>query len=89
MNNYTKADILNIANNHMCDKGETGLKNTIEFLNSIEDLTILGAHINKEDFENIRIVENSGVKIAFLSYTYGTNGLSLPSDSELYVPVEE
>jgi poly-gamma-glutamate synthesis protein (capsule biosynthesis protein) len=26
------------------------------------------------------------VKIAFLSYTYGTNGLSLPSDSELYVP---
>ena len=79
-------DVINIANNHMCDKGEKGLKATIEFLSSIEDITLIGGHLNEADFDNIRIVEKSGIKIAFLSYTYGTNGLSLPKNTELFVP---
>lgn len=79
-------DVINVANNHMCDKGEKGLKNTVEFLSSLEGLTLLGGHLSYEDFQTIRITEHSGVRIAWLSYTYGTNGLSLPSKSELFVP---
>ncbi|MBQ9544153.1 MAG: CapA family protein [Clostridia bacterium] len=79
-------DVVNIANNHMCDKGETGLENTIGFWKSLEGVTMIGGYENEEDFNSIRYIDCKGVRIALLSYTYGTNGLSLPSGSELVVP---
>ena len=81
-------DIVNIANNHMCDKKEEGLAGTIDFWESEEmsDITLIGGYRNKEDYDNIRTVEYNGVTVALLSYTYGTNGLRLPSDSEYVIP---
>lgn len=60
-------DVFNIANNHMLDKGEKGYANTIEYFNSLP-VTMIGGY-TKSDYDNIRIVEKEGVKIAFLSYT--------------------
>lgn len=79
-------DVVNIANNHMCDKGETGLKNTIAFWKSLDGVTMIGGYENEEDFNTVRYIDCKGVRIALLSYTYGTNGLSLPSKSEMVVP---
>ncbi len=79
-------DVVNIANNHMCDKGETGLENTIKFWKSLEGVTMIGGYENEEDFDAIRFIDCKGVRIALLSYTYGTNGLTLPSSSEIAVP---
>ena len=79
-------DIVNIANNHMCDKGEKGLKGTIDFWNEQKDVTLIGGYYDAEDYDNIRIIEREGVRIALLSYTYDTNGLTLPSSSSLIVP---
>ena len=78
-------DVVNIANNHMCDKGTAGLSGTIEFWNS-QDILMIGGFTDAEDYDNIRILEYNGVKIAFLSYTYETNGIRLPASSELIVP---
>lgn len=77
-------DIINIANNHMLDKGEKGYRNSIDFWES-QPVTLLGGHKNEDDFNNIRYIEKDGVKIALLSYTYTTNSF-LPPTSELYVP---
>lgn len=60
-------DVFNIANNHMLDKGEKGYVNTIEYFNSLP-ITMIGGY-TKSDYDNVRIVEEKGVKIAFLSYT--------------------
>lgn len=81
-------DIINIANNHMCDKSEEGLAGTIEFFESEEmsEITLIGGYKNAEDYDNIRVVERDGVRLAFLSYTYETNGLRLPKSSEYVVP---
>ncbi len=81
-------DIVGIANNHMCDKGAAGLLATIDFWESDEmsDILMIGGYRNREDYDDIRIIEREGVSIAFLSYTYGTNGLRLPDSSELVVP---
>lgn len=81
-------DIVNIAHNHMCDKGEKGLLGTIDFFESekMSGVTMIGGYRNEEDFDSIRTVEKNGVTISLLSYTYGTNGISLPSSSELVVP---
>lgn len=82
----TGFDIVNIANNHMLDKGERGLARAIDFWNG-QGITLLGGFKSKEDYENIRIHEVNGISIAFLSYTYWTNGYVLPSASEYVVPM--
>ncbi|MBQ8510715.1 MAG: CapA family protein [Clostridia bacterium] len=79
-------DIVNIATNHMLDKKDAGLLGTIDFFES-KPVTLLGGHKNKEDYQNIRVVECKGVKIAFLSYTYGLNGMTTNKGSEIYIPL--
>lgn len=78
-------DIINIANNHMLDMGSSGLKSTIEFWNTLP-VTLLGGYLDENDFNNIRIYEKDEVKIALLSYTYGTNGYSVKTGYSLYIP---
>jgi poly-gamma-glutamate synthesis protein (capsule biosynthesis protein) len=79
-------DIVNIATNHMLDKKEKGLQGSIDFWNG-QPVTLLGGYIDKEDYENIRVIEKNGIKIAFLSYTYGLNGMTISSSSKLYIPL--
>lgn len=78
-------DIVNIANNHMLDHSASGLSKTIDFWKTL-DVMLIGGYYNSDDFSNIRVYEKSGIKIAFLSYTYGTNGLTKPASSPLYIP---
>lgn len=80
-------DIIGIANNHMLDSYASGYQRTIDFWKAQEDVLAIGGYENEEDFENIRVIEKNGIKIAFLAYTYGTNGLSLPKNSELVIPL--
>ena len=79
-------DIFNIANNHMLDRHTSGYKSTIDFYKE-NNYFYLGGFENKEDYENIRIMEKDGITIAFLSYTYGTNGLVLDKNSEMIIPL--
>ena len=46
--------------------------------------TVLGINETEEDYENIYVYEKEGFKIAFLNYTYGTNGIPIP-DSKPYI----
>lgn len=78
-------DIINIANNHMLDKGAAGLESTIEFWNS-QPVMLLGGYLNEEDYENIRVYECEGVKIAMLSYTLSTNGIIKSASSDVVIP---
>lgn len=78
-------DIINVASNHTLDKGESGYRSTLDFWHT-QPVTMIGGYYDKEDYENIRVTEVDGVKIAWLSYTYGTNGISLPAGSTMFVP---
>lgn len=78
-------DVVNIATNHMLDMGTNGLSKTMEFWKN-QDALMIGGYENKEDFENIRIYEEQGVKIAFLSFNYGTNGIPLSASSDIKIP---
>lgn len=79
-------DIFNVANNHMLDKHTAGYKSTVEFFKE-SGFTYIGGFENKEDYENIRVIEKDGITIALLSYTYGTNGLVLDAKSDMVVPL--
>lgn len=78
-------DIVNIANNHMLDKKEAGFAATMEYWKT-KPVLLIGAYESQEDYDDIRIFEYEGIKIAFLSYTYGTNGMYLNSGSKRVIP---
>ena len=80
-------DIINLANNHMLDyHGAEGLKGTINYWKSKNVLTV-GGYEGEADYNTIRTIERNGIKIAVLSYTYGTNGNYLPAGTtDLWIP---
>lgn len=77
-------DIITTAGNHCLDMGFSGLSRTID---TLEDagLEHLGTYKTAEEQEKIFIKEVNGIKIAFLNYTYGTNGIPVPSGKEFCV----
>ena len=70
-------NVIASATNHSLDKGDSGVLETIEFWKNYPDITILGIYESLEDYEKIAIREIKGIKIAFLNYTYGVNGIAL------------
>jgi len=69
--------MLNIANNHIVDKGEKGVTTFFENL-ALYDMPYVGVYQSQEDANTDRIIELKGIKVGIVSYTYGTNGLYLP-----------
>ncbi|MCQ2489987.1 MAG: CapA family protein [Ruminococcus sp.] len=81
-------DVFTMANNHLLDFGASALEESINFWNDKakeNDLTVLGAYLNEEDSENIRVREVNGVKIAFLAYAEHINGFDFPEGCPLRV----
>ena len=80
-------DVFNIATNHSIDKGEAGLISAINYWKSKDtpekDILTTGAYLNEEDYKTIPMHEVNGVKIAYVGFTESTNGLKLPSDSDV------
>ena len=73
-------DVVLHATNHALDKGKTGLMNTINFWKTnYPDITVVGINETEEDKTRVDIIEKNGIKIAILNYTYGTNGIPMPS----------
>ena len=48
---------------------------------------MIGGFTSKEDYETVRVHEKNGIKIALLAYTYGTNGMSVSTESGLVIPL--
>ena len=75
-------DVVLHATNHALDQGKKGVKNCLSFWkNEYPETAVLGINESREAQENdIYIYEQDGIRIAILNYTYGTNGIALPSD---------
>ena len=77
-------DVLSTAGNHALDKGFDGLSRTIDVLNDA-DIAHLGTYKTEEDQNKTLIKYVKGIKIAFVNYTYGTNGIAVPSDKQFCI----
>lgn len=76
-------DMVTFANNHTFDKGEIGVRKSIEHANEY-GLEYVGAYESFKDRKTQRIVEVNGIKIGVLAYTYGTN-VELDLDDKEYL----
>lgn len=77
-------DVITTANNHSIDKGYSGIVSTLDFLDEF-GLDHTGTARTQEEQDTILIKDINGIKIAFLTYTYGTNGITVPSDKSYCV----
>ena len=73
-------DVLCTANNHSLDKGYSGLTSTLKFLDDA-GISHMGTYDSAESQNEILIKDVNGIKIAFLAYTYGTNGIPVPKNN--------
>lgn len=79
-------DVICHATNHALDRGEKAVRNCLSFwAENHPEMTIVGINESSEKQNEITIVEKQGIKIAILNYTYGTNGISLPTGAPYLV----
>jgi len=73
-------NIIGTANNHCCDRGFTGLTRTVQLLDSF-GFHRMGTYLDEKDHQrrNPLIIQKDGFRLAFLNYTYGTNGIPVPA----------
>lgn len=71
-------NVIITANNHSCDGGAKGVVKTLDVLDKL-GVQHTGTFRNKaeRDKNYPLMIEKSGMKVAVLNYTYGTNGLSV------------
>lgn len=60
-------DVVNVANNHMLDRGDAGLDFTAEYLSSVAEAVI------GKDREQTTVIVRKGIRIGFVAFTYSTN----------------
>ncbi|WP_100011722.1 CapA family protein [Lentibacillus sediminis] len=78
-------DVVTIANNHTLDRGEPAIQQAIRNWEAM-DMMYTGAFKNEKDSETLRIYQTDvGISVAFLAYTYGTNGIPVPDGKDYLV----
>ena len=70
------------ANNHCLDRRDAGLRRTVEQLDGM-GIPHIGTYVNAEARKQQVpfITTIKGIKFAFLTYTYGTNGIPVQKDA--------
>jgi poly-gamma-glutamate synthesis protein (capsule biosynthesis protein) len=73
-------DALVTANNHSVDRGKNGIIRTIDVLNN-RGIPFAGTYKDKANRDSTYplLIEQNGIRVALLNYTYGTNGIPVPS----------
>ena len=70
------------ATNHTLDRSLPAVESSLEFWKTKHpEIAVLGIHSSAEDAKNIYVYEKNGFKVAILNYTYGTNGIPIPSSA--------
>ena len=74
-------DLLFTANNHCLDRRDAGLRRTIEQLDAM-GIPHIGTYRDAEARRQLvpHLTTINGIRFAFLSYTYGTNGIPVQGD---------
>ncbi len=74
-------DLFLTANNHCLDRRDKGLVRTCHALDSM-GIAHIGTYVSQQERDQRipYIINVKGIKIAFLDYTYGTNGIPIQGD---------
>jgi poly-gamma-glutamate capsule biosynthesis protein CapA/YwtB (metallophosphatase superfamily) len=71
--NTVGCNLINVANNHINDKGQAGINETLSVWDEIKPLAIAGANRNADEQKKVRYFTQHGIKFAFVAYSEITN----------------
>lgn len=74
-------NLINLANNHMGDKGVAATNATLDVWSGLKPLAVSGANKSVEDQNKVSIVEVNGIKIGFVSFADFNNNNATPGYS--------
>ena len=80
-------NLVSLASNHTIDSGERAVLASREYWNKHQNVLAVGSYASVEDRNQIRVVEANNITYTMLNYTYGTNGIAVPSGKEYLVNV--
>lgn len=78
-------DVFACANNHIMDMGSQGVMHEIEYFKKKKDIVQIGVNADEKSYNSITYYVKNNITFALLNYTYGTNGIDLPSDKSWLV----
>lgn len=81
-------DLLTLANNHIFDRGAEGARRTVTVLNSA-DIPCIGLGLDDIPSNDAIILDNAGIRTAFINHSYGSNLWPKSSDVHLNVYGED
>ena len=77
-------DLLTLANNHIFDRGAEGARRTVSVLNSA-DIPCIGLGLDDVPSNDAILLDNAGIRAAFINHSYGSNEWPKSSDVHLNV----
>lgn len=77
-------DLLTLANNHIFDRGADGARRTTEILTSA-DMSWIGLGVGDIPSNDAVVLDNNGIRAAFINHSYGSNMWPKSSDVHLNV----
>lgn len=80
-------NLVSLATNHTMDRGEKAVLASREYWDEKEDVLAAGSYSSEESQNKVEIREKNGITYAMLNYTYGTNGMPVPSGKDYLVNV--
>ena len=80
-------NLVSLASNHTMDSGEQAILASRAYWDSKSDVLAVGSYSSAEDRAKERIVTKNNIRYTMLNYTYGTNGIRVPSGKEYLVNV--
>lgn len=69
-------NLVSTANNHALDRGLKGIQNSRKFWNAQKGVLAQGTNSSQAEYDHLATMKVKGISLAFLSYTYGTNGIT-------------
>ena len=74
-------NLVSLATNHTLDRGVKAIKLSRDYWNKQKNVQAVGSYNSWDEKYEIesRILESNGISYAILNYTYGTNGIPVPS----------
>ncbi|MEC0231713.1 CapA family protein [Paenibacillus alba] len=77
-------DMVTIANNHSLDRGEKVIQSALTYWDTL-GMPYTGTFKSQNDRDQIRTMTKNEITFSFLSYTYGTNGITTPNGKPFLV----
>ena len=80
-------NLVSLATNHTLDSGEKAVLNSRNYWNSKSNVLAVGSYSSTEERNEVHVEEANGITYTMLNYTYGTNGIKVPTGKDYLVNV--